>query len=524
MRAPAKLALLLGAAAALASCMLDRAGQPGSPSAATATGTGGATSTSAATAGVTATSSSSAGTGGGGTGGAAPMCGNTKLEAGEDCDDGNLDLGDGCSKDCKVEPLDACPGLPFVLAPPGLTIAGTLMGKSNDLVPGCGTSLADVIYEVTPTVSGTLAATLSGPYEKSLSLRSSCGEGPTAELACNNGVGSLAVSRWVHVGVRYYIIVDAAAALFSLRLDLSACGDGVVQGLEECDNAADQTCIGCFKCAAPGEVFDADSRHCYRLFQNDGVDWKSARGKCLKWGGDLVGVSSLAESDFLEAKYDNVWSGANNLVTPCEYRWSNGEPWQPRWRNNEPNNSGNNENCGVFFNSGDMDDRTCAEHHDALCERAPGGTCGDNIVQPGEECDDAVTSTGFTCQGCLVVCPAGQIKDPATHHCYEFVTATAATWTDAQAACALKGAYLAAINSSTENGLLQPKITAPLWIGASRGGSFRWINTDPVCFVNWASGEPSPGNGEDCATMQPNGAWTNDPCGQLRGYVCEHDT
>ncbi len=37
-----------------------------------------------------------------------PCCGNGVTEAGEDCDDGNLKAGDGCSPVCKIEPLASC--------------------------------------------------------------------------------------------------------------------------------------------------------------------------------------------------------------------------------------------------------------------------------------------------------------------------------------------------------------------------------------------------------------------------------
>jgi cysteine-rich repeat protein len=526
MRAPAKLTLTIGAAVVLASCVLDLAGKPGSPSGATASGTGGASSTaSTATASASATGSSSSASGtGGGTGGAAPVCGNHVLEGAEECDDGNLAFGDGCSTTCTIEPVDTCPGLSIALDPPGITVAGNLAGDHDDLVPGCGTNQLDVIYEVTPSVSGTLVATLKGAYEKSLSIRSSCASSPIAELGCNSGAGDLAVSRWVYAGVKYDVVVDAAEALFTLQLDLSKCGDGAAQGLEECDGPAGSSCVGCFKCAGPGEVFDPNSRHCYRLFPNDGVDWKTARAKCLGWGGDLVGISSPAEGAFLaQASFDNVWSGATDVITECDYHWSNGEPWAPRWRDNEPNNTFGNENCGVLFKTGDMDDRNCGEHHDALCERAPGGTCGDSIVQPGEECDDALTRKGFTCAGCVLTCPAGQLEDPATHHCYELVTALAATWTDAQTACAANGGYLAAINSAIENGLVQPSVIVPLWVGGSRGNAFRWVNTDPFCFLNWSGNAPSQGPKLDCVAMQPNGTWTNETCDLKKGYVCEYD-
>ncbi len=55
-------------------------------------------------------------------------CGNAVLESDEGCDDGNVLAFDGCSPTCMVEPLDACPGLPISLAPPGITIKGTLAG------------------------------------------------------------------------------------------------------------------------------------------------------------------------------------------------------------------------------------------------------------------------------------------------------------------------------------------------------------------------------------------------------------
>jgi cysteine-rich repeat protein len=532
MRASAKLFLVLvGTAGSLASCLLDRHGLHGPPGE-TSMGGGGAMTTSTTTAAATATSvsatatSSSASSSTSGTGGAAPICGNRVIEAPEECDDGNVAAGDGCSAACTIEPLEACPGLPIALTPAGLTIAGTLVGRSDDLAPSCDSSLLDVVYEVTPSVTGTLVATLKGDYEKSLSVRSICGDGPTSEMACVAGKGDLVVTRWVYAGVKYHVVIDAGPEQFSLDLALSACGDGVAQGLEDCDNAADPTCVGCFKCKGPGELFDGVSRHCYRLLNanNGNKDWKSARDVCLAWGGDLAAVSSVPESDFLKGHFDNVWSGATDQVDECQFKWVNGEPWQPRWRNNEPNNSAGNEDCALFFNTGDMDDRSCNEHHDALCERAPGGGCGDQIVQPGEECDDAITSVGFTCTGCVVQCPAGQIKDPATHHCYEIVTAMSPDWDAAEAACAAKGAYLAAVNSVTENALLQQNLNVSLWLGGKRANPFRWFNTDVSCgFLNWGGGEPNQTVNRDCVLMQPNGSWATAVCNENHGYACEHD-
>jgi len=51
-----------------------------------------------------------------------PVCGNSLVESGEECDDGNTSDGDGCSADCLVEG----PGIP-VLPEPGLMLFAVLL-------------------------------------------------------------------------------------------------------------------------------------------------------------------------------------------------------------------------------------------------------------------------------------------------------------------------------------------------------------------------------------------------------------
>ncbi|MCW5832191.1 MAG: DUF4215 domain-containing protein [Labilithrix sp.] len=57
----------------------------------------------------------------GGGGGASPGCGNSVVEAGETCDDGNTESGDGCSKTCQLEPGYTC-------AAPGTACAAAACG------------------------------------------------------------------------------------------------------------------------------------------------------------------------------------------------------------------------------------------------------------------------------------------------------------------------------------------------------------------------------------------------------------
>lgn len=529
MRAPGNFALLLVgvllAGVEVAACTLDLAGLPGVGS--TATG-GGATSASGTVTGGGGSGGAEPGTGG--RGGASPLCGDGKMEGLEECDDSNLAFGDGCSPTCAIEPLDTCPGLPISLTPSGLTIAGTLVGAHDDLKPSCGTNGADVVYEVTPTTSGTLKLTLSGDHDKSLSVRSSCVDSVTTELSCTTGQGALEQRRWVYANVKYYVVIDAGKAPFSLQLSLTSCGDGVQQELEECDSLNDASCVGCFRCAGDSEVLDPVSKHCYKRIQGMGQlkDWKSARANCLAWGGDLAGLSSAAEVDFLKDKFNDVWTGANDIVDECSFTWVNGEPWQPHWAGNEPNDANKNEDCAYLFKAGNdglMNDTNCNDKRDALCERAPGGSCGDGVLQPGEECDDKLAyANNVTCTQCRIGCPAGESKDAATHHCYRIVTGAGANWEAAKNDCAMTGAYLATINSPAENMLLQTNLNGPKWLGASRSdnnGAFKWLNTDAICYTNWAT---DPGKDDKhCAALQPSGTWSNEPCNQALGYICERD-
>jgi len=71
----------------------------------------------------------------------AATCGNGLLEPGEECDDGNVISGDGCSATCTVEAGYACSGSPSVCMPVPAAGAGTdnTMTEScvNATWPGC---------------------------------------------------------------------------------------------------------------------------------------------------------------------------------------------------------------------------------------------------------------------------------------------------------------------------------------------------------------------------------------------------
>lgn len=514
MSAPATAATLILGSVGLAACSLSGLTFD-------LTGAGGAAATASSTA-------SGGGSGGGtssvSTGPAPIVCGNGALESGEQCDDGNLVALDGCSPACTTDVLEACPGALVPLTPAGLKIEVTLQGATQDVKPSCGTDKADVIYAVVPSVSGTLVASIPslGFQAISISIRSSCTDGPTSELVCNQG-NSPKAQIWAHAGVTYWVVVSAQTAQiapFTLDLKLSACGDGVVQGLEQCDAPGDPACLGCLTCAGNNEILEPLSKHCYLFQASNQKSWAGARNSCIAWGGDLVAPSSPAELDFIAKKLGKaVWIGGYALAQSCTFSFSNGEPWRARWASGQPNDTAGASSVITSPSTGEMSNYSGSFDLGFVCERSPAGSCGDGVVQPGEECDDgAAASPYFDCSGCKLACKAGEFEDPTTRHCYRVVP-DLVTSNNAASACAGLGAYLAAINTPEENALIQPHIMAPTWIGLSSASEATWTNGDPVCYSNVPGGGPIQ---KGCAVMLLDGTWATS-CSANRGYVCERE-
>ena len=447
---------------------------------------------------------------------AANVCGNGTIDPGEECDDENRNLGDGCSPTCKKEGLDACPGLGLTLSPSGQSIHGHLAEQGDDAQPSCGPDRApDVIYAFTPTVSGTASATLSSTeaFSKSISLRSACPDnGPAAERSCssNSSGEALSLRAWVLKGVTYYLIIDGEPHDFTLDLSLSECGDNMQEGLEECDS---ESCRGCVTCMGPNEFWDGPKNRCYRFFE-ESRSFADARQSCTEWGGDLVGIGSKSELDAValglgQAAPEIVWTGGYALSVQCAYVWPDSDVFtQDDWEVGQPDNMSPPESCVSLHRQATGDyklvDEACSAAHPYLCERVPATSCG-------AECQRR--------------CRTGEFIDPFTSHCYTVSTGlTPLSFAAAEQSCKEHGGYLAVISSEEEDALVAAHLTKSSWIGGKFSSvlEWQWQNGEPFCFARWHSGEPTVG--EDCIEMyKDDGSWNNTACENEREFVCERE-
>jgi cysteine-rich repeat protein len=157
-------------------------------------------------------------------------------------------------------------------------------------------------------------------------------------------------------------------------------------------------------------------------------------------------------------------------------------------------------------------------------------TCGDGVVDPGEECDDGNTIDGDGCSGCLIDCEPMAVKNPANHHCYRVFT-TAATWATAEPSCQTWGGapglgHLVSIADAAEQTFVSALVSEGAWIGAddaANEGVYVWTDGTPWMYQHFAPGEPNDTNHtENCIYMHADGGWDDHDCAYMwPSYVCE---
>lgn len=164
----------------------------------------------------------------------------------------------------------------------------------------------------------------------------------------------------------------------------TGCGDGSVCGAEECDDGNAEAGDGCFECQNECKVAglpsdsnfqvytDPDSFHCYVRIANPRISWGAARNECVKWGGELVALSTAAEHAAVTGAFsatNATWTGGAGKGSPEGFSWSSGEPWpaDAPWAAGQPDST--SDACVELLGDGTLDDTPCEALNSYICER-----------------------------------------------------------------------------------------------------------------------------------------------------------
>lgn len=117
----------------------------------------------------------------------------------------------------------------------------------------------------------------------------------------------------------------------------------------------------------------------------DARGWESAQARCQALGGELAALTDEATSLYVGQAAGTAWIGLSDGATEGSWVWSDGTALSfSAWAENEPNDSGGNEDCaqtlGTVWN--DVD---CAREQAYLCQALPVDFDG------GDACDNCPT-------------------------------------------------------------------------------------------------------------------------------------
>ena len=149
---------------------------------------------------------------------------------------------------------------------------------------------------------------------------------------------------------------------------------------------------------------------CYQfVHQLGGVNWESARRRCLGSGGDLVSITDQSEMSFVSNKSINAWNqhywiGLNDRRNESQFVWSDGTPYNvsvySNWHQGEPSDR-SGEDCVELYRTR-WNDNGCKEEFGYICEKLNGNSMYHS------QCGIVDLSTVVPCRCCRLKCILGQ--------------------------------------------------------------------------------------------------------------------
>ncbi|XP_072010311.1 macrophage mannose receptor 1 isoform X2 [Engystomops pustulosus] len=246
------------------------------------------------------------------------------------------------------------------------------------------------------------------------------------------------------------------------------------------------------------------------------MKWDEARRVCKSSDSELVSILDEYTTSYLKLHLaehkEPFWIGLTSTnKTGDMYRWI--DNWRLRytkWAAGEPKK----RNACVYVDvDGEWKTASCDVNYSAICKQT-------NVIAP----TDPPQKPGK--------CPeiGGKTWIPFRGHCYLIESSYTRNWAQSSMECLRNGANLASVEDSIESDFLFHHIellsdrVKSFWIGLYRNveEKWLWLDSTPMDFVNWNTGEPSDQSDEDCVEVYATkGTWNNIYCTSYKGYICK---
>ncbi len=322
-----------------------------------------------------------------------PYCGDGNLDSGEQCDDGNNSNGDGCNAQCSIEPyfgifLECVDpdedgdgylakfGYKWDGSDPVATERSDFIGPVTDINPPQTFDPGRYLYDVNVETNGNLVWTARiSNNTKTTTANESYFKRCTLEPACGNGI--LESNEQCDDGNN----TDGDGCSASCETEVAPyCGDGIVEEGEQCDDGNNNDGDGCNSQCTVEEVepFCGDNNldegeQCDDGNNNDG-DGCSAQCSVEPFCGD--GKIDDGEECDDGNDINNDYCSNECKIVPQPY-------------------------CG----DGNLDDGEQCDDGNTIngdgcsniCTKEPTPNCGDGNLDEGEQCDDGNNVNGDSC-------------------------------------------------------------------------------------------------------------------------------
>ncbi|PKK18320.1 hepatic lectin, transcript variant X1 [Columba livia] len=128
-----------------------------------------------------------------------------------------------------------------------------------------------------------------------------------------------------------------------------------------------------FPCGPGSREWEYFDGKCY-YFSLARTSWHKAKAHCEEMHSQLAVINSYAKQNFVmfRTRNERFWIGLTDENSEGEWEWIDGTDYKTTftfWKEGEPNNSGNNEDCAHVWVSGKWNDVYCTYECYYVCEK-----------------------------------------------------------------------------------------------------------------------------------------------------------